>query len=1219
MTTERKKYDRDDIHKITLEYFKGDTLATDVWINKYCLQDNNGNFYEQSPEDMHIRIASELYRMELKYPNPTNFNTILESLRNFERIIPQGSPMAGIGNDYQVMSIGNCFVVGNPDNSDDSYSAVFTTDQKIAQLQKRRAGVGVTLDNIRPDGSKVNNAAKKSTGIVPYMERYSNTTREVAQGGRRGALMQALSIIHPQAEDFIDAKMDTTKVTGANVSVKITDKFMQAVIDDTMFMQQFPIYSEKPTITNEINAKKLWDKIIFNAHKSAEPGVLFWDKIISESPADCYAHLGFRTISTNPCVTFDTWVMTDNGPMQVSDLIGKSFTAITAGRHSRSTSEGFFITGDKQVFEVKTKRGFTVKATADHPFRAVDSITRKDVLSSMKKLEDILPGQKIVLNNNRGLEWGNNNTTFNQGWLLGSLVGDGTITEDNAILQYWGETKDSTFKFANEALKLSVEHRSDMGSGSAVQRDSRRIKSKGLLDLASKYGINRDKTINEKLISLTSSDFYRGFIAGWIDADGTVTLNKEKGSSIRLASTILTNLQIAQRMLARLGIMSTIYENRKPEGKYDLPNGKGGKVNVDCEAYHELHIAKDNIKEFSNQITLSESYKNENVKAIINSASKRGLYRERFVDEIISITPIGIETVADCTVYPDHQFDANGFIVSNCGELPLPSGDSCRLLLLNLFAYVKNAFTAEAYFDFEMFATDVKLAQRYMDDIVDLELEKIEKIITKIKSDPETDEVKAVELNMWLEVKEKCTNGRRTGTGITGEGDMLAAMNLIYGTEEATAFAVTVHEQLAYNAYMESVNLAKERGYFPIFDPKLELNNPYLNRLKEKFPDLGVEMIKYGRRNIALLTIAPAGSVSILTKTTSGIEPVFMVSYKRRRKVNPNDKRSRVDFVDETGDSWEEYYVFHHHFKTWMEANGYDSNEVSKLSEIELNELIKKSPYYGATANDVNWVEKVKMQAAIQKTIDHSISVTVNVPENTTVEMVNDIYVTAWKFGCKGCTIYRDGSRSGVLIADNKEEAQKEEIKEELFRESHAPKRPKYLECDVIRFMNKGHKWIGFIGLLDNRPYEVFSGPQAEINIASNVDKGKIRKTKHENEHSSYDFMFNDGDKEVEVIGLNSMFDKETHDISRMISAILRHGMPLSYVIQLIDSLNLDGDLVNTWKNGVKRMIKKYVNDGTVIKKQIPANCPEPEKAECQLEFREGCLTCTKCGNSKCN
>lgn len=853
MDSEIKKFKKNDIYSDVVNYFNGDTLAADVWINKYCLQDNYGNLYERTPDDMHTRIASELNRIENKYSNPVDYTTIFDSLKNFERIVPQGSPMAGIGNNFQIMSIGNCFVVGNPEKSDDSYSAIFTTDQKIAQLQKRRAGVGVTLDNVRPGGVIVNNAAKTSTGIVPYMERYSNTTREVAQGGRRGALMQALSIIHPQAEDFIDAKMDTTKVTGANISVKITDDFMNAVINNTTFIQKWPIYSETPKMVKEINAKSLWDKIIYNAWKSAEPGVLFWDKIISESPADCYSKYGFNTISTNPC-----------------------------------------------------------------------------------------------------------------------------------------------------------------------------------------------------------------------------------------------------------------------------------------------------------------------------------------------------------------------------GELPLPSGDSCRLLLLNLFAYVQNPFKSNAYFDYEKFEKDVRLAQRYMDDIVDLEIEKVDKIIDKIKSDPETDKIKAVELDMWLEVREKCFNGRRTGTGITAEGDMLAALGLKYGTEEATKTSEYIHEKLAYFAYDESVTLAVERGAFPLYNPELEKDNPFLNRLKAKYPQLAERMNKFGRRNIALLTIAPAGSVSILTKTTSGVEPAFMIMYRRRRKVNPNDHGVKVDFVDEVGDSWEEYNVFHPHFKTWLEAQGYTKEQYEIMSVDEINELIKQSPYYGATANDVNWVEKVKMQAAIQKWIDHSISVTVNVPEQTTVEMVNDIYVTAWKYGCKGCTIYRDGSRSGVLISEKKEESPKELLKEELFNENHAPKRPKYLDCDVIRFMNKGDKWIGFVGLLNGKPYELFSGPQSTIGIINNVESGKIRKTKLE-EGSRYDFLYEQEGQDLVVEGLNDIFDKDTHDISRMISAILRHGMPLPYVIQLIESLNLDGDLVNTWKNGVKRMLKKYLPDSTIVKKQIPTNCPEPEKEECQLEFREGCLTCTKCGNSKCN
>jgi len=830
------------------KYFKGDTLAATVWINKYALKDSDGNIYENNPDQMHHRLAKEIARIEQKYPNPYSEKEIYEVLKDFKYIVPQGGPMTGIGNDYQIGSLSNCFVIGNGTQSD-SYGGIMKIDEEQVQLMKRRGGVGHDLSHIRPKGSPVKNSALTSTGIVPFMERYSNSTREVAQDGRRGALMLSVSIKHPDSEDFIDAKMDGTKVTGANVSVRIGHDFMKAVKSESTYKQQYPIHSATPKYTHEVDAKRIWDKIIHNAWKSAEPGILFWDTIIDESIPDCYADLGFETISTNPC-----------------------------------------------------------------------------------------------------------------------------------------------------------------------------------------------------------------------------------------------------------------------------------------------------------------------------------------------------------------------------GEIPLCPYDSCRLLAINLYSYVNNPFTDEASFNFDLFKEHAAMAQRIMDDIVDLEMEKIDKIIAKIESDPESSEVKRTESLLWQKIKTKATQGRRTGVGITAEGDMLAALAYKYGTPEATTFSTKVHKTLALSAYRSSVDLAKDRGPFNIYDSTREQNNPMINRIKESDQDLYNDMVKYGRRNIALLTIAPTGTTSLMTQTSSGIEPVFMVSYKRRRKVNPNDKNVTVAFVDDVGDSWEEYHVFHHQFVTWLEIKGYNKDEVAKMSEKDLNKIIEQSPYYQATANDVDWVEKVRLQGSVQKWIDHSISVTVNVPNECTEEMVSKIYLAGWENGCKGITVYRDGSRSGVLIADTKKKEQEDEIISK-FLETRAPKRPKKLEAEVVKFFNEHEKWVAVIGLLDGRPYEIFTGGAKEsFSILSYVDKGWVIKSKSESGKTRYDFQYEDSQGyKTTIEGLSRTFNKEYWNYAKLISGVLRHGMPLSFVVDMVDDLHLNDATLNTWKKGIVRSLKKFIPDGTKPAESVCPECKEPS-----LVYEEGCLNCKSCGHSKC-
>lgn len=832
-----EKYSNNEAFKASLEYFNGDELAARVWVNKYAMKDSHGNLFEKTPDDMHRRLAKEIGRIEKKYNNPLSEEFIYNVLKDFKYIVPQGGPMTGIGNNHQIASLSNCFVIGNEGESD-SYGGIMKIDQEQVQLMKRRGGVGHDLSHIRPSGSTVLNSALTSTGVVLFMERYSNSTREVAQDGRRGALMLTISIKHPDAEKFIDAKLESGKVTGANVSVKITDEFMNAVINNLPFVQQYPVDSDAPRVKKVIDAGKLWEKIINNAWKSAEPGILFWDTIIRESVPDCYADLGYKTVSTNPC-----------------------------------------------------------------------------------------------------------------------------------------------------------------------------------------------------------------------------------------------------------------------------------------------------------------------------------------------------------------------------GEIPLCPYDSCRLLAINLYSYIDNPFTENSRFNFDLFKEHVGLAQRIMDDIIDLELEKIDAIIEKIDSDPETKNIKSIERTLWQNIWDKTQEGRRSGIGITAEGDMIAALGLEYGSDNAIDFSEEVHKTLALETYRSSVYLAKERGVFKIYDPEREKNNPFIKRLKEADEGLYNYMVKYGRRNISLLTIAPTGTTSLMTQTTSGIEPVFLPVYKRRRKVNPNDKETKISFVDELGDSWEEYYVFHHKFVNWLEINGYNTKEVKKYSEEKIRKIVEKSPYHKATSNDVNWIRKVKMQGRIQKWVDHSISVTINLPAETDKKLVGELYKEAWKSGCKGTTVYRDGSRTGVLLTNS---TQKERI---------VPKRPRVLEAEIIRFNNNSEKWIAFVGLKDGNPYEIFTGPADEdmFPIPKTITRGEIHKNKDEHGQSRYDLQYTDkfGYKNI-MGGLSHMFHPEFWNYAKLISGVLRHGMPIPNVVNLVSSLRLDSENINTWKNGVERALKRYIPDGTKAK----GKCTECKSTN--IVYQEGCLICQDCGFSKC-
>ena len=976
---ELTKYTKEEVLESAKEYFKGDVLAAEVWTNKYALKDTAGNLYEKSPDDMHRRLAREFARIEDNFPNPLKEQEIYDLLKDFKYLVPQGSPMSGIGNDFQYVSLSNCFVIGNEVDSD-SYGGIMKLDQELVQLMKRRAGVGVDLSFVRPSNSPVMNSALTSTGVVPFMERFSNSTREVAQGGRRGALMESIAIDHPDSEAFIDAKTEAGKVTGANVSVKISDDFMNAALSGEDYTLTYPVRSENPTHTKVVDAKRIWDKVIHNAWKSAEPGILFWDTLINDSIPDCYADLGFKTVSTNPCLVGDTLIKTTNGELPIKTVVER------------------FKNGED--FEVYTYNEKTKE------------IEVNDVHNAM-------------------------------------------LSKENANIIELVMEDDST-------ISLTPDH----------------------------------KVFTEE--------------RGWIEA-------------------------------SQLTVDDTLIGIDDRQNKLKLINTKIKKINV-----------KTN------------------------------------------------EDVYDLTVENNHNFFANGLLVHNCGEIPLCPNDSCRLLAINLYSYVNNPFTKEASFDYELFKNHVTIAQRLMDDLIELELEKIDKIIAKIKSDPESDVIKSTELNLWYNIKEKCEQGRRTGLGITAEGDMLAALGITYGTKESNDFTEDLHMQLKHSAYRSSNIMAQERGTFGIWDPEREKDNPFLLRIQKEDPELYKDLVKYGRRNIALLTIAPTGSVSIMTQTTSGIEPVFMIYYTRRKKVNADDGDVRVDFTDEVGDTWQEFPVFHHKFLTYLEANGYNIDDVMNLPPNEIDKIVAKSPYHKATANDVDWVEKVEMQGKIQKHIDHSISVTVNLPNDISEEIVAKVYETGWKSGCKGITVYRDGSRSGVLISND----DKKEEKVNKITKTTAPTRDKSLKCDIHHVTANKQKWVVIIGLLEGDPYEVFAFKPKFVHLPKSVTEGNLVRIKrgHYNLECSNGLI-------IENIADNFETD-EQEALTRIISAALRHGTDAQFIFE---QLNKSEGTITSFSKAVGRTLKKYLKDG----EKGSGDCDECG-AKDSLVYQEGCLSCKECGWSRC-
>lgn len=1159
-----RTYSYEEALKASVEYFGGDELAASVWVNKYALKDSFGNIYERTPDDMHRRIAREIARIEQKYPNPVPEEEIYELMKGFHYIVPQGSPMAGIGNDFQISSLSNCFVIGS---GADSYGGIAKADEEQVQLMKRRGGVGQDLSHLRPKGTPVMNSALTSTGIVPFMERYSNSTREVAQDGRRGALMLTVSIKHPDAEAFVDAKMEKGKVTGANVSVRIDDEFMKAAMAGKPYLQQFPIDAKEPIFKKEVDAAKLWNKIIHNAWKSAEPGVLFWDTIIRESAPDCYADLGYKTISTNPCLTGETLVAVADGRGQVSirQLAEEGcdvpvYCLNEKGRLDIQIMRNPRVTGyKKKVFKVTLDDGSVIRATANHKFR----LKRGEY----REVRDLKPGDSLMI------------LTKFQGPVVREALGS---TREMSLLA---------------AAEPGLVH---AGNDPRLLRTLLKAESQGY-----KTKLEGNTVVVEKECEYCSQPFWVNYHRREISYCSFDCLN----------SFVNTDEAIRER---RTSSINQIYLEK-------AEHNKAAQLQAYTQLKYELQ-REPLMKEWEEEC--------REMGAPFRVGAKHGFdsYRELKAEaefhnhRVVSVEFDGYEDVYNGTVDKHHNFFAGGWegqtkdgkpkLVylnqKNCGEIPLCPYDSCRLLAINLYGYVEDPFTGKARFNFEKFARHAQLAQRMMDDIIDLEIEKVEHILDKIDKDPEPDEIKATERRLWEKIHKACITGRRTGVGITAEGDMLAALGLRYGADEAIDFSVKVQRTLAINAYRSSAAMAEERGAFPIYDPEREKDNPFIGRLREADPALYEEMLAKGRRNIALLTIAPTGTTSLMTQTTSGIEPAFLISYKRRRKVNPGDKDAKVTFIDEVGDHWEEYHVFHHKFITWLEARGYDVEKVTRLTAEELQPIIEKSPYYHATANDVDWVQKVKMQGAVQKWVDHSISVTVNVPESTSEEMVRKIYQTAWEAGCKGCTIYREGSRSGVLVSDTGGKGGKEP----QFQETMSPKRPPVLEAAVVRFKNNSEDWIAVIGLYDKRPYEIFTGRAEDMfKFPDYVTSGWVIKAKDEDGNNRYDFQFLDKDGyRITIEGLSRSFNKEYWNYAKLISGVLRHGMPIPYVVHLVEGLNVQEDYINTWKNGVCRALKQFVPDGARAADSSCPGCGDPDG----LLYKEGCLICKSCGYSEC-
>ena len=1188
-------YSEEEALQKSLQYFDGDDLAASVFVSKYALRDNKNKLIEATPSDMHRRLAAEFARIEKRYPNPISEEEIYEYFEHFNWIIPQGSPMSAVGNPFQIQSCSNCFVIPSPE---DSYGGIMKTDQEQAQIMKRRGGVGFDISHIRPRGLETKNAARTTDGIGVFMDRFSNTCREVAQNGRRGALMLTISCHHPEIRTFINIKKDRKRVTGANISIRLTDEFMKAVKNGTEVELRWPVSDENPKMRQMVDARELWKEIIEAAWQSAEPGLLFWDTAQKYTPSDIYKDFGYESIATNPCVTGDTWVMTSEGSRRVSDLVGIPFDAIVDGVKYPSDIRGFWNTGKKKTLVIKTKEGFEIECTPNHKILVASFEDRKKI-ADWKEAKDIKLGDLLNLDDHSQIAEWSGNGLFEEGYLLGSLIGDGCICGDTAYLSWWGGSKMVMMKYATDLANKVLKCRSDLGSGSynssSIEKyDRAGFNCKALKELAEEFDLDGSKNISGE-IEKGSYQLYKGILMGWFDADGTVNFNKKgQRNDIRLCSSNLNNLYAAQRMLSRMGIISKIYSNRKEAGNRLMPDGKGGTKEYYCQSTHELVITKSNIKTFHDRIGFADPDKNNKLKNLVSSYISRGFYAEKYVAEVFSINEGQEKDVYDCHIPSVHRFDANGITVHNCGEIILSAYDSCRLLCVNLFSFVIDPFTSKARFDFEKMERISSIAQRLMDDMIDIEIEQIDKILAKIDSDPESDDAKYAERKLWNNIKTACVNGRRTGLGITALGDAIAALNVRYGSQESIMLTEQIYKALAIGSYRSSCVMAKERGAFPIWNANLEKNHPFLERIWNAAPDVYDLYKKYGRRNIANTTTAPTGSVSTQTRTTSGVEPAFLIFYLRWKKINPNDHYTRVDRIDELGDKWQCYPVFHHHFKTWMKANGHKIDENAPPKSIDDLPFYKDSPYYKATSNDVDWVASVDIQAAAQKWIDHAISKTCNVPKDCPKEVIAEVYMRAWEQGCKGFTVYRDGCRDGVLVATDSE-------KKASLQKTTAPKRPKTLECDIHHTKSKGEDFFVIVGLLDGHPYEVFAGRNGCITHAK---KGKI--SKHQRGHYVLDA--EDG---TTVKDICDLLTDEQAVITRMISLSLRHGSDITFVVDQLEKS--PGDMTNFGK-AMARVLKKYIKDGTKVTGYSCEAC-----GSVNVIRQEGCATCKDCGSSKCS
>lgn len=1137
-----------EVYEASKEYFNGDELAADVFIRKYALTAPDGDIKEITPFQMHQRLAKEFARIEKAYADPISYEEIFEAFHKFQYLVPQGSPMAGIGNPYQTVSLSNCFVIDSPK---DSYGGILHTDQEQAQLMKRRGGVGFDISNIRPRGVVTNNAAKTSDGIGIFMERFSNTTREVGQGGRRGALMLTIDVHHPEVETFINIKRDKTKVTGANISVRLSDEFMRAVVDDTEYEQRFPVNSPWPTITRSVRARDIWDQIINAAWESAEPGLLFWDTATRRTPSDAYVSKGFGSTATNPCQPLWAPVLTPVGIKTIGEInIGDT---IWSGE-KWTIVEKKVSTGVKPVYAYKTNAG-TFYGTENHR-----------VLSGGVKIE-AKDAETI------DISCGHFNESVNdldmQAVVDGLVVGDGTVhkASNNLVLLLLGEKDFDTKDFIKSHIK---EHRPG-------------IKETAYEVITTITAEELPRTYNRKIPNryfYGSPTTVRSFLKGIYAANGAVS-----GGRITLKATSPDIIEQVQIMLSSLGIRSYKTTNKPKVVKF-----KNGSYL--CKESYDLNITHDKDK-FKKAIGFIQEYKKAALEKALTGAKSNKI---KVTYDINEVQLLGEEPVIDITVEDEkHQYWTGGLLVSNCGEIILSPNDSCRLLVVNLWGFVENPFTPEATFNWNKYHKYARLGQRLMDDLIDLEIEAIDRILMKVKADPEPEIIKAQEVALWEKIKKACVEGRRTGLGITALGDVIAALGMRYGSDESVAFTEEIYKKLAIGSYTESIHLAKVRGAFPAFELDLEKDHEFIKQVVSVLPaEVQADYLKYGRRNIANTTTAPVGSVSIETQTTSGIEPVYLPVMIRRRKINPQDVGARVDFTDHLGDKWQEYKVFHPKFKVWMEVTGLDD--------------VEASPYNLSTSADVDWTASVRLQGAAQKWVCHAISKTCNLPSNVSRELVADVYLEAWKAGCKGFTVYRDGCRTGVLVA----ESNKEEKKEGLVPRD-APKRPDSLECDIFHVKMDKQPFTVVVGLMNGLPYEVFCGHPIK-DLEKKYEKGQIVKVSHgKSKPATYNLVVKNGVEEV-IEDLNeALANTEYGAFTRSISTSLRHGTPVQYMVEQLQKGDKSSDM-HSYEKVIARCLKKYIKDGAKSSgDKVCNNCGAES-----LIYQEGCLTCTSCGNSKC-